>query len=133
MSEIQLKGSLLGFEEYNEYALKDVFGSSSPFRLLACLQAPIAFVVVNPFAIFEDYSIEVDDMTVDDLKISGNPSQQTAVLCIARKKEESRCLVNLRSPLVINTIQGRFRQIVLQNDSYGVSTSFEVDQAENRP
>ncbi len=83
--------------------------------------------MVNPFAVLDEYSIEVDDVTIEDLMFAGNAEEQTAVLCVARKKDEAICLVNLRSPLVINTTEGRFRQIVLQNDSYGVAAAFSVD------
>ena len=48
MSDIILKGRVIGFEEREKYALQDAFGPDSPFRLLRCLDSGISFVVVNP-------------------------------------------------------------------------------------
>ncbi len=56
-----MKGTLLGFEEYGEYALRNIFDDSSPLRILACLEERIAFLVVNPFVVMEDYNLEIDD------------------------------------------------------------------------
>jgi flagellar assembly factor FliW len=123
VSEIQLRGTILGFEEYDTYSLRNIFEEQSPFRILACLQAPIVFLVVNPFVVKEDYSLTVDDIVAARLSLGGEDMQNMAVLCIARKENES-CLVNLRSPLVINTARGEFQQVILQDDIYGVSVPF---------
>jgi flagellar assembly factor FliW len=127
VSDIPLKGMLLGFEEYSEYALRNVFDDSSPFRILACLEERIAFLVVNPFVVAEDYNLEIDDAVASNLGVTGENIQDVAVVCVARK-ENNNYAVNLRSPLIINTVEGRFQQVILQNEAYGVEVTFSMDK-----
>jgi flagellar assembly factor FliW len=125
VNELQLKGVILGFEEYEEYVLRPSFGEASPFRLLECGQAAISFVVVNPYFIEEDYSFEIDDTLLKELFCEGNCSEEIAVLCLVRSDEKT-LYVNLRSPLVVNTGNGVFAQTILQNEQYPVSVPFAM-------
>jgi flagellar assembly factor FliW len=120
MSENMLKGKIIGFEEYEEYTMENIFGEISPFRLLSCLKAPLSFVVVSPYHILEDYSFELEENVLKTLEVDGNSIENIAVICIVRP--DNRTLyVNLRSPLIVNTKSGFFTQIILQDESYGVS------------
>jgi flagellar assembly factor FliW len=130
VSEMQLRGKILGFEEYDDYIMQDEFGDTSPFRLLSCKSAPISFVVVNPYHIVEDYSFEVEDSTISSLALEGNFAEDIAVLSIVRPNDET-LYVNLRSPLVINTRNGHFVQVILQNETYGVSVPFSAQKKDN--
>jgi flagellar assembly factor FliW len=125
VSEIPLRGTILGFEEYSAYALRNIFDNASPFRILACLDGRIAFLVVNPFVVVEDYNLEIDDAVASNLGLSGESIEHAAVVCIARKRENSY-MVNLRSPLIINAVEGRFRQVILQNEAYGIEVPFSL-------
>ena len=128
MGDIRLKGTIIGFEEYENYLLQDAFGESSPFRFLLCTDAPVSFVVVNPFSIVEDYAFEIEETAMRGLDLSERSPGNIAVMCIVRPGEQALA-VNLRSPLVINTESGVFAQVVLQNETYGVSVPFTAQQA----
>ena len=128
MSDISLKGTILGFEEYSEYALRNAFDDASPFRILACLQERLGFLVVNPFVVVEDYSFEIDDAVAGNLGLTRENLQHVAILCVARKERPDNYVVNLRSPLIINTVQGRFQQVILQNEAYGMEVAFSFHQ-----
>jgi flagellar assembly factor FliW len=52
--------------------------------------------------------------------VEGNAIEDVAVLCIVRP-DNHILYVNLRSPLIINIKNGSFTQIILQDESYGVS------------
>ena len=128
MSDISLKGTVLGFEEYSEYALRNIFDNSSPLRILASLEERLGFLVVNPFVVREDYQLEIDDAVANNLDLTGDGLRDVAVLCVARKgKEKGNYVVNLRAPLIINTVEGRFQQVILQNEAYGVEVAFSPD------
>ncbi len=131
MSDIPLKGKIIGFEEYEEYILQDAFGEASPFRLLASSGAPVSFVVVNPFYIVEDYAFELENSALEHLNLKGNPLDHIAILCIVRPNEHT-LYVNLRSPLIINTQDGCFHQVILQNEAYGVSVPFVAQKVKSR-
>jgi len=127
VSDIPLEGTILGFEEYSEYALRNIFDDSSPLRVLACLEDRIAFLVVNPFVVREDYNLEIDDSVAAHLGLTADV-QHVAVLCVARKERDSNYVVNLRAPLIINTVEGRFQQVILQNEAYGIEVAFQVEK-----
>jgi flagellar assembly factor FliW len=129
VSELYLKGKILGFEEYSTYILEDSFGENSPFRLLSCPETAVTFVAVNPYYIVDDYSFEIEDGIVKDLMLEGNYIDNIAVLCIVRANEKT-LYVNLRSPLIINIKNGYFVQIILQNEMYGVSVPFYAKKGE---
>ena len=128
VSDWLLKGRILGFEEFEHYAMQAAFGESSPFRLLACSEAPISFAVVNPYYIMDDYSFEIEDEIADKVLLRADEMDNIAVLCVVRPDEKT-LYVNLRSPIIINIKQGLFIQTILQNDSYGVSVPFAVKKA----
>lgn len=128
MGDIALKGTIIGFEDYENYLLQDAFGESSPFRSLVCADAPVSFVVVNPFYIVEDYTFEVEDVVMKGLGLAERSPGDIAVMCIVRPGEKAFA-VNLRSPLVINTEKGVFVQTVLQSEAYGVAVPFAAKMA----
>ena len=120
MSDIALKGRVIGFEESQDYALRDAFGPDSPFRLLKSLDSAISFLVVNPFSAVEEYTFDVEDDTLAALSLAEGGIGHLAVLCIARYEKET-LYVNLRSPLLVNTEKGIFLQVILPNEGYPVS------------
>ncbi len=125
MSDIILKGRIIGFEECENYALQDAFGVDSPFRLLRCLDTGISFVVVNPYHAVEEYTFDVEDDTLAALSLAEADIGRLAVLCISRY-ENGTLYVNLRSPLLVNTEKGLFRQVILSNEGYQVSTPVSI-------
>lgn len=127
VSKIQLKGKIIGFEDYADYILEDAFGETSPFRILMCNDASISFIIANPFQILDDYSFRIEDDLVNDLGLNG--LEDVAVLCVVRY-ENRTFYINLRSPLIINTARGVFIQTILQDEAYGVSVPFEMKKNE---
>ncbi len=133
VGETRLKGKIIGFEEFGDYILDAPFGEDSPFRVLHCVNQPLSFVVVNPYLIFDEYNLDIDDHVAEELiGRPGSPDagEVMAVLCIVRPHEKT-LYVNLRSPIIINTAKDRFVQVVLQNEEYGVSVPFAIKKEED--
>ena len=128
VSETPLRGTVLGFEEYSDYALRNIFEDASPLRILTCLEERLAFLVVNPFVVAEDYHFEINDAVASNLGLTDETIQNVAVLCVARKVVPNRYVVNLRAPLIINTDDGRFQQVILQNEAYGIEVAFSLKE-----
>jgi len=127
VSEIRLKGSIIGFEEFEDYILDAPFGEDSPFRILRCMEGPYSFVVVNPYNVMEDYTIDIDEKIAYELVDIRDANHTIAVLCIVRPVDNT-LYVNLRSPIIINTARGMFIQVILQNEGYGVSVPFAIQK-----
>jgi len=128
MNDIELQGTIFGFEEIGNYLLTNPFGPSSHFRVLSSRDGSVSFIVVNPFAILSEYEVEVDNEMIRQLSIDEREKVNIALLCIVRK-EEKDLYVNLRCPIVINTERCIFKQIILDKEEYGMSVPF----AQRRP
>jgi flagellar assembly factor FliW len=127
MSSIMLKGKILGFEELESYELREIGNEGSPFRLLSSLEAELSFLVVNPFSIVEDYTFDISDPVARELKLGHGKADDAAVLCIVRLNDQTSD-VNLRSPVVVNTRDGLFTQVVLENETYSPSARFIINE-----
>jgi len=123
MANMIIQGTILGFEGYRNYTLKNDFDESSPFSILECRDSDLYFVVVDPFFLNKDYSFQVDDATIDELQLTENPYDEIFVLCIVKAGGETHS-VNFRAPLICNSVKGIFKQIVLQDETYPTSTTF---------
>lgn len=118
---IQLNGSVLGFEELNEFTIY-VVEEGSPYAYLQSKQDEnIGFLVVIPFVFFPEYSFELDDKVKSVLDIKSQ--EQVAVLNLVTINEPfPESTINLLAPLVINITNGHAHQLVLPPNS-GYSTS----------
>lgn len=97
---IQFPAGLLGFENLRQYVL---MGSpeEAPFFWLQVLDEPnLAFVVVPPSAVVENYTPELSDEDVDFLGLRS--PEDALVLNIVTVRGPTRATVNLKGPLVIN-------------------------------
>mgnify|MGYP000067780791 CR=1 FL=1 len=97
---IQFPAGLLGFENLKQYVL---MGSAeeAPFFWLQVVDEPnLAFVVVPPSAVVENYTPELSDEDVDFLGLSS--PEDALVLNIVTVRGPTRATVNLKGPLVIN-------------------------------
>jgi flagellar assembly factor FliW len=122
---MMLKGRVLGFEEFEQYELKEIGSPDSPFRLLSSTQTELLFLVINPFSLVDDYSFDLEDGFIEGLRLGKGNTDDIAILCIVRPGDEA-FHVNLRSPLVINTREGLFSQVVLTDEAYGTAIPFAV-------
>jgi flagellar assembly factor FliW len=109
---LQLNGSILGFENYNEFSV-NVVEENNHFAYLQSLeQKDIGFLVVSPFTFYPDYSIEIEDK---DHKFLGIDSHEDViVLSIVTIGEPfTESTLNLLAPILLNIKNGQGKQIVL--------------------
>ncbi|UKS26136.1 flagellar assembly protein FliW [Paenibacillus sp. HWE-109] len=118
---IYFKGSILGFEEYDEFSISLIEENSAYAYLQSLQDESIAFLVIAPFVFFPDYSFEIDekdkqwlDLTIEEDLLVFNT--------VTIKEPFTESTVNLLAPLVINIANGKARQIVLPPKSnYGTA------------
>lgn len=118
---IRFNGSILGFEEFNEFEIS-VVEDNSPYAYLQSLQDEnIGFLVVTPFVFYPEYMFELDDK--DKTLLEMKSPEEVAVLNIVTIREPFiKSTVNLLAPLVINITSGQARQVVLPPKSnYGTN------------
>jgi len=127
---ITMEKPILGFENVCHYCLVEV-DEIRPFLWLQAVDDPsLAFLVVNPLVFFPDYRIEVNSKEIGDLCVSQVNSVETYVIVTVPETPRDMS-VNLQGPILINTENGRAKQLVLVNSSYQVQhLLFDHDPAQ---
>jgi flagellar assembly factor FliW len=109
---------LMGFSEYKRYILMDYKDTS--LKWLQAIDAPhVAFIVIQPFEFFSDYSVSIEDSIKDLLEIEHE--DDVSVLTILRVEGE-RVTVNLQGPLVMNSLNKKGMQIVNDDPRFSCKT-----------
>lgn len=102
---------IIGFEECRKFLVVND-ESSEPFRWLVSLDdRDLSFPVIDPALVQHDFTG------------TNFPAQDVSVLSVvAIKSDLAQSTVNLKSPIVINNADRTGKQIVLENEHFGVRT-----------
>jgi flagellar assembly factor FliW len=116
---VHFPSGIYGFEDSKRFALLDT-GSSAGIMHLQCVDAPTPrFIVLDPFAIVEDYAPEVPEEAL--IKLRANSVEELSLLAIAVIPEDlNASTVNLKSPVAINFKEHLGMQVILGNRDYPV-------------
>jgi len=115
---IHFPSGLMGFPEYKRYILMDYKDTS--LKWLQAVDAPhVAFIVIQPFEFFSDYSVRIEDVIKDFLEIE--IEDDVSILTILRVEGE-KVTVNLQGPLVINSLNKKGMQIVNDDPRFNCKT-----------
>ena len=119
---IHFDNGLLGFEEYKDYTiLYDIDEEEKP--LFSWLQSVdekgLAFPVVNPLDVDENYNPTVDDEILNSLG-DINEENMIVLLLATIPKDVKEASVNMRAPLVINSDNRKGMQLIVENKEYEI-------------
>ncbi len=126
---VHFENGLFGFEEYKDYTiLYDSEGEETPFfSWLQCTtEQSLAFPVVNPQKVREDYDPVVEDELLRGLGEFGEDDLVVLVLATIPKEVE-KTSVNLKAPLIINAGTRKGVQLVADNQDYEIK-HFIIEQ-----
>lgn len=126
---VELPAGLIGFPELKKYVLLD-HDKDSPFKWLQSLDdGAIAFVLINPLLFKPDYTVEVTEAEVSDLKIENEDDAVISVI-ITMPSNPQKMTANLKAPLIFNLKNRMGKQVILNNSSYTTRHSImeEVQQ-----
>jgi len=123
---INMRGPILGFEHLNRYILINQKEDSAFWWFQSVDDGAVAFAVVNPFLIKEDYAPELRDDDVALLEIN-DQSDVLLLGVVTIRYNPTQISVNMRAPIVVNLKQQLGKQIVLDDDSYDVQHRIETD------
>ena len=118
---------LLGFEHLTEYLLIN-FEETLPFEWLVSVKEPmIAFPLIDPSLVEQDYTIELNKESVD-AKLLRHP-ENNVVYSIVNFSDHKPTL-NLRGPIIINKKEKFGMQLVLNDEKYAFRQPFDIVQPE---
>lgn len=114
-SIIEFSEGILGFEHLKRFVIINILGTP----LFKCLQSVdekgTAFIVINPWDIFKDYEINVDDKEL--LSIGSSDSKNLMVYSLLTITPQ-KITANLLGPVIINYSSQKGKQVVLYKSSY---------------
>ncbi len=109
-----------GFEDTRRYGIIMGDDKDSPFKWIQSVEkSELAFALVDPFSIRNDYEFDIKDEYVSLLGIED--ASKVMVLCIVVVPEDIKMIsMNLKAPIIINTQNNKAAQIILDTDKYSV-------------
>ncbi|MFS0787762.1 flagellar assembly protein FliW [Shouchella sp. 1P09AA] len=113
---LHFPNGLPGFPLENEFVLIP-FPQSDFYLLQSTKGKHVAFVCLNPFSIWKDYRIELDQKTIDQLNIETETDVAVFVL-VTVKEPFSTSTANLNAPLVVNTVSHLGKQLIYEAQLY---------------
>jgi flagellar assembly factor FliW len=118
--EITFAGGLPGFDHLRTFVVEPMPGDLAPFcRLRAVDPQGVEFIVVPPGLVFPDYTVEVDEETVERLDLA---AEDAVVLTIVTVGEDgSAPTANLLGPVIVNRRTRTAAQVVLHGSGYDVA------------
>lgn len=115
---IEFPNGLIGFPEIRRFILMDYKDTS--LKWLQAIDDPdIAFIVTQPMELFPDFSVKVENSIKNLLDIKNE--EDVVTLAILRVEEEN-VTANLQGPLVINSLNKRGVQMVVEDPRYSCKT-----------
>ncbi|MDR0491350.1 MAG: flagellar assembly protein FliW [Oscillospiraceae bacterium] len=119
MKIIRFESGIPGLEEYLSYALLQ-FDESYPIMWLQSVEdKTICLPVLDTFAVIPTYVFDIDDKDVKDLHLNGPEDLYVASVLVI--PDDIRMMtVNLAAPIIINTVTGTAKQILLSGSDYNV-------------
>lgn len=113
---------VLGFEEYKKFTI--IFDTSketeSSISWLQCMDEPeLAFPMINPFYVMEDYNPVVETEWLEPL---GGVTDENIVIFVFVniKSDITKLTANLKAPIIINSDTRKGAQLIVENTEYEI-------------
>lgn len=124
---IHFPQGIYGFESSKRFALLDT-GSSSGVMHLQCVDNPTPrFIVLDPFALLEDYAPRIPDETLRALGAQ-SPEELSIFAITVVPQNYRKATANLKSPIVIHFKKRLGMQVILDNRAYSVRFRLFTDE-----
>ena len=118
---IHFENGVLGFEDYKDYTiLYDNEKEKSFFSWLQSIEeSSLAFPIVNPFNVVENYNPQINDDMLES--IGGISDEDTVVFLMATIPEDvKQASVNMKAPLIINASSRKGVQVIAEGQEYEI-------------
>ncbi|CAN5824592.1 hypothetical protein BH23PLA1_BH23PLA1_39310 [soil metagenome] len=99
------------------------------FWLQSADKSALAFLLIDPFMFFADYTVELSAADRRELQVEDR--SDVAVLAIATlpRRQGAPCTVNLQGPVALNLASRLARQIVISDPELGTRRPIDLTTA----
>lgn len=113
---INFSEGIPGFRELKRYIM--INDEESPFAYLQSIEdGNVSFIIINPYELKKDYTIEIKDQYVAAL--GGGSAEQFSVFVITTLVSNlEAATVNLLAPIIIQNETRQGMQVILENTKY---------------
>ena len=129
---IEFKGGIIGFPELTKFALiyDEEKGVTAGIRWLQSMQEPaFAMPIMDPLVVCPDYNPEVEDELLKELG-DLTPENLLVLVTVTVPSDLKAMTVNLKGPIVINSLTRKACQVIVDGDDYAVKFPiYEILQA----
>lgn len=107
---------LFGFEDFHKFVI--IEAEYEPFLWLQSLdEKSLAFIIVDPFLIVNDYEVDIDDKTLSEIGID-SPTDVVVFAIVTIPADGGPVTANLQGPLVINRKNNTALQVILSDSKW---------------
>jgi flagellar assembly factor FliW len=108
---------IMGFPEEKRFALME-YKPDSPFYILQSLSdSNLTFLMINPFAFFNDYEFDMDDALMADIGVTADNPPTVFNIATVKDKIETMT-VNLAGPVLVNLRERKAAQWVIEKTQF---------------
>ncbi|MFS0575535.1 flagellar assembly protein FliW [Sporosarcina sp. 179-K 3D1 HS] len=108
-----------GFEDEKEFTLLEIEGNNI-FRVLqSATTAEVAFIVANPYTLIKEYSFDIDEPTIELLKIR-QPEDIMVLAVLSVNQPFDASTINLQAPLIFQLHNRKAKQMILNDNHFNV-------------
>jgi flagellar assembly factor FliW len=128
---ITIPEGILGFPDHRRFVLLEHDSEGTPFKWLQSVdRADLAFIVMDPLLLMENYLVDIDDETAALFGVA-KMDEQFALMAIVNVPRENpiAMTLNVRAPIAVHLERRLGRQIVLANEDYPIRLRIFPDPA----
>lgn len=127
--KLVIEQGLFGFENITEYKITE--SELPPFLWLQSAQEKsLAFLVVDPFIIFQDYELDIDDESLHSIDIT-SPSDVIVLTILTIPRDGKEVTANLQGPVILNKKNNKGMQVILTDPRWTTKHTV-LDQIKSR-
>ncbi len=120
---------ILGFDDCREFLLMENESIFPTFWLQSINDPNLAFPVVSPFCVDENYSINLQSLDLDDIRLKNLDDALVLTLMVVPQTLSS-IRTNLRAPIIYNPERKVAKQLILYDEKYPIHF-YVVDNTNN--
>jgi flagellar assembly factor FliW len=117
---ISFPHGIYGFEDAVRFAILKENDSENPFMWMQCLDnKQTCFIVVEPLSFIDGYNPQISQQFKDKIKLISSKALRLIGICTI-PTDFKKSTINLKCPVVINSIDNIAMQVILEDDRYMV-------------
>ncbi len=120
---------ILGFDDCRQYLLMESESIFPTFWLQSINDPNLAFPVISPFSVDENYSINLEALDLDDIRLKSIDDALVLTLMVVPQTISS-IRTNLRAPIIYNPEKKIAKQLILYDEKYPIHF-YIIDQVNN--